>query len=78
MKLPEAHEIKSFKDVVNMYTTTTTTGGKVADNGVTLRPPDFDPEAADGESDPSRPAFYNFQKYHPMYNAHNIKKFEEL
>jgi hypothetical protein len=71
-KLPEAHEIKSFKDVVTMYTT------KVADNGVTLRPPDFDPEAADGESDPTRPAFYNFQKYHPMYNSHNIKKFEEL
>ena len=55
-----------------MYTT------KVADNGVTLRPPDFDPEAADGESDPTKPAFYNFQKYHPMYNSHNIKKFEEL
>lgn len=32
---------------------------KAANNGVTLRPPDFDPEA-DGESDPTRPAFYNF------------------
>jgi hypothetical protein len=36
-----------------MYTKATT------DNGPTLRPPDFDPEA-DADGDPTRPAFYNF------------------
>ncbi len=59
-KLPEAHEIKSFKDVVSLYQT----------NTELLPPP-----AGEGGNPP--PAFYRFQKSHPGYNPHTLKKFEE-
>lgn len=54
--LAEAHQIKSFADVMTLY----------QKKGALV----------DDPTRPQQPAFYNFQRSHPAFNAQTLKKYE--